>query len=167
MLRDEALVVGPSRQQQIVCVECLRPCDGSVTCQECKLPLCGQTHPDSQWHRSIECPFLKEQGFKAASVGQKNGEAATDLPTLLVQLACVTPLRLLLRGLRGDKSYQDLNDNLYDFYSTAAVTSKTQALEEDMVATMWNKFGLKYYLASEDIVHCAIGQLFNNAKVIY
>lgn len=33
-----------------------------------------------------------------------------------------------------------------------------------MVATMWNKFGLKHYLASEDIVHCAIGQLFNNAK---
>ena len=25
---------------------------------------------------------------------------------------------------------------------------------------MWNKFGLKHYLASEDIVHCAIGQLY-------
>ena len=30
---------------------------------------------------------------------------------------------------------------------------------------MWNKFGLKHYVASENIVRCAIGQLFNNAKV--
>ena len=33
-----------------------------------------------------------------------------------------------------------------------------------MVSTMWNKFGLRHYLPSENIVRCAIGQLFNNAK---
>ena len=42
---------------------------------------------------------------------------------------------------------------------------RVRALEIDMVATMWNKFGLKHYVASENIVRCAIGQLFNNAKV--
>ena len=57
--------------------------------------------------------------FQAAEMGVKSKGYLTDLPTLLVQLAAITPLRLLLQGLRGQKSYQDLKKPpLYDFYST-------------------------------------------------
>ena len=50
----------------------------------------------------------------------------TDLPTLLVQLASITPLRLLLQGLNGQKSYQDLKEPpLYDFYSTDTPPGRT------------------------------------------
>ena len=45
-----------------------------------------------------------------------------------------------------------------------AKSGKLRSLEMDMVSTMWNKFGLRHYLPSENIVRCAIGQLFNNAK---
>ena len=40
ILTDQPLVIGPSRQQQVVCVECLEPVDGSITCQKCHFPLC-------------------------------------------------------------------------------------------------------------------------------
>jgi hypothetical protein len=100
-----------------------------------------------------------------------SGGQATILPPLLIELASITPLRLILQGLRGHQNYQDLKKDqtpLYDFHSEDRAdnlqSGKVRALEIDMVATMWNKFGLKHYLASEDILHCAIGQLFNNAK---
>ena len=63
ILKDEPLVIGPSRQQQIVCVECLKPCDASVTCQHCRLPLCQPQCQHLAWH-SIECEFLTKEGFK-------------------------------------------------------------------------------------------------------
>ena len=40
ILSDRPLVVGPSRQQQVVCVECLQPVDGSISCDNCHFPLC-------------------------------------------------------------------------------------------------------------------------------
>ena len=63
ILLDTPLVIGPSRQQQIVCVECLKPCDGNVTCTDCQMPLCQKACQNLSWH-SIECEFLKKQGFK-------------------------------------------------------------------------------------------------------
>ena len=215
ILLDEPLVIGPSRQQQIVCVECLKPCDSSVTCTECQMPLCQQQCQRLTWH-SIECGFLKEQGFKvsfsffgfffsfffrvrfrvriasnpstvsmciwkrhirgeiilirclqAAESGVKWKGYLTDLPTLLVQLASITPLRLLLKGLHQEPSYQDLKPQvpLYDFYSTETPPgSRSAALENDMVTTLWSVFGLSSHVSSPAIVRQAIGQLFNNAK---
>ena len=55
----------------------------------------------SQWHCGLECSLLASNGFKAAGKAQKaNSTANTEVPPLLVQLASITPYRLLLRGLR-------------------------------------------------------------------
>ena len=56
----------------------------------------------------------------------------TDLPTLLVQLASITPLRLLLQGLNRQKSYQDLKEPpLYDFYSTDTSPGKSKLTKSE------------------------------------
>ena len=70
-LRNQPLVVGPSRQQQIVCVECLLPVDGKITCPDCQLPMCQKCVSkinESLWHRTLECPFLQKQGFKVCEL---------------------------------------------------------------------------------------------------
>lgn len=49
-----------------------------------------------------------------------SGGQATILPPLLIELASITPLRLILQGLRGHQNYQDLKKDqtpLYDFHS--------------------------------------------------
>ena len=100
ILKDWPLVVGPSRQQLVVCVECLKPCDGLVTCGKCQLPLCqDKCISKGQWH-SLECEFLLRNGFKASLYSEKKADKGqmTDLPPLLVQLASITPLRLILQG---------------------------------------------------------------------
>ena len=48
------------------------------------------------------------------------GGQATILPPLLIELASITPLRLILQGLRGHQNYRDLKKDqtpLYDFHS--------------------------------------------------
>ena len=105
--------------------------------------------------------------LQAAESGVKWKGYLTDLPTLLVQLASITPLRLLLKGLHQEPSYQDLKPQvpLYDFYSTETPPgSRSAALENDMVTTLWSVFGLSSHVSSPAIVRQAIGQLFNNAK---
>ena len=52
IVSDRPLVVGPSRQQQVVCVECLQPVDGSITCEKCHLPLC---QPDCAKSSKVRC----------------------------------------------------------------------------------------------------------------
>ncbi len=95
IVRDKPLVVGPSRQQQVVCVECLVPVDGSIRCPDCGFPLCKPDCADTTlWHKSLECPVLKNAGFRAAaSRVQKTTSSKTEVPTLLVELASVTPFR--------------------------------------------------------------------------
>lgn len=116
---------------------------------------------------SLECPFFVDNGFKAADKGRKAGrQAQTEVPPLLVQLASISPLRLLLQGLKGHPSYQDLEAErpLYGFYCTEAPTSKIRDFEADMTEVMWGTMGMHRYLSSEAVVRTAIGQLFNNAK---
>ena len=40
VLTDWPVVVGPSRQTQLTCVECLKLVDGSVRCKQCNFPIC-------------------------------------------------------------------------------------------------------------------------------
>lgn len=169
IMRDEPLVVGPSRQQKIVCVECLRPVDGCVTCSDCNLPLCQPNcarDSAKQWHNSLECPKLKELGFRASSKSAKASKnSSTDVQPLLVEIASISPFRLLLKGLAGEKCHQDLvQPPLYNFYAPAQSTTRITTFEADMVDTIWNRFNLKACLDDKSVVRKAIGQLFNNAK---
>ena len=68
--------------------------------------------------------------FKAAGKAQKaSASANTEVPPLLVQLASITPLRLLLQGLRSEPYYHDLSPApLYTFYSTTPESSKIGVL---------------------------------------
>ena len=122
----------------------------------------------AQWHCGLECNLLASNGFKAANKAQKanSSTASTEVPPLLVQLASITPCRLLLKGLRSDTYYHDLNTDapLYTFYSTPLESSKNLAFETDMVDMIWQDFGLSKQLASKEVVRTAVGQLFNNAK---
>ena len=122
----------------------------------------------AQWHCGLECNLLASNGFKAANKAQKanSSTASTEVPPLLVQLASITPCRLLLKGLRSDTYYHDLKTDapLYTFYSTPLESSKNLAFETDMVDMIWQDFGLSKQLASKEVVRTAVGQLFNNAK---
>lgn len=166
ILKDKPLVIGPSRQQQIVCVECLKP-DPKDVCKACQMPLCQSCISKDitalKWHGKLECPFFQKR--------LRQDEINTTLPLVLVEMASITPTRLILQGLGGHKSYQNkTNGPLYDFYCAQNYTDesnsqdKLRALEVDMINVMWNRFGLKHLLDSEDIVKTAIGQVFNNAK---
>lgn len=160
ILKDVPLVIGPSRQQQMVCLECLKPEPGEA-CKACGLPLCSNCFNSEKlkWHGKLECPFFQER--------RSRDDITTTLPLLLVEMASITPLRLILQGLAGQTSYQNSKGPLYDFYCAQNYLEKTdklRPLEIDMINVMWNRFGLKHLLDSEDIVRTAIGQVFNNAK---
>ena len=60
IVSDRPLVVGPSRQQQVVCVECLQPVDGSITCEKCHLPLC---QPDCAKSSKVRCLIFLLSSF--------------------------------------------------------------------------------------------------------
>ena len=51
---DKPAVSGPMYESRPVCLECLGPVDGSVTCDKCSLPLCGEACKDGPNHRP-EC----------------------------------------------------------------------------------------------------------------
>ena len=82
---------------------------------------------------------------QAAEVGVKWKGYLTDLPTLLVQLAAITPLRLLLQGLREQKSYQDLKaPPLYDFYSTDTPPGKPSLFQAQFLWMCPNSISMNH-----------------------
>jgi hypothetical protein len=174
IMSDEPFVIGPSRQQQIVCVECLLPVDGSIRCQDCNFPLCQPEcalKSSTQWHKSLECPYLQSIDFHATdSLTDKIKVAAstlvTDIPFLLVELASIAPLRLLLKGMKGETSTREkfANKPLYDYCSPKQSTVRICAFESDMFCVMWDGMKMKDLIKDMDTVRTTIGQLFNNAK---
>ena len=174
IMSDEPFIIGPSRQQQLVCVECLLPVDGKVRCLDCHFPLCKTdcaTKSSSQWHKSLECPYLMSVNYRASDsltdkIKLESSTLLTDIPFLLVELATIAPLRLLLRGLKGDKCTREKFENkpLYDFCSPVQNTVRICTFESDMVSVMWNGMKMKECIDDVDTIRKSIGQLFNNAK---
>ena len=77
---------------------------------------CPEEERDGKWHSDYECQFLSSVGFRAAD-GDLSA-AADVIPELQVQMACITPLRLILRAKRGLECSRDLlPEGVYDFYS--------------------------------------------------
>ena len=174
IMSDEPFIIGPSRQQQLVCVECLLPVNGKVRCPDCNFPLCKTdcaVKSSSQWHKSLECPYLMSINYKASdSLTDKikidSCTLLSDIPFILVELATIAPLRLLLRGLKGDKCTREkfANKPLYDFCSPVQNTVRICAFESDMLSVMWNGMNMKERIDDIDTIRKSIGQLFNNAK---
>ena len=174
IMSDEPFVIGPSRQQQIVCVECLVPVDGNIRCKDCNFPLC---HPEcalkstTQWHKSLECPYLKSIDFHATDsltdkVKVDASSLLTDIPFILVELASIAPMRLLLKGIKGETSTREkfANKPLYDYCSPKQSTVRISAFESDMLCVIWDGMKMKDCIKDVDTVRTTIGQLFNNAK---
>merc|ERR1719510_1728038 len=90
----------------------------------------------------------------------------TDITFILVELASIAPLRLLLKGVKGEISTREklANKPLYDYCSPTQSTVRICAFESDMLSVIWDGMKMKDYLKDIDIVRTAIGQLFNNAK---
>ena len=174
IMSDEPFIIGPSRQQQLVCVECLLPVDGKVRCPDCNFPLCKLDCPvksSAQWHKSLECPYLMSVNYRASNsltdkIKVDSCTLLTDIPFILVELATITPLRLLLRGMKGDKCTREKFSNkpLYDFCSPVQDNVRICAFESDMLSVMWNGMKMKECIDDIDTIRKSIGQLFNNAK---
>ena len=174
IMSDDPFIIGPSRQQQIVCIECLAPVDGKVRCIDCNFPLC---RPDcaikssTQWHKSLECSYLKSINYRATTsltdkIKIDTSTLLTDIPYILVELASIAPLRLLLKGVAGEKCTREMFENkpLYDFCSPKQNTVRICAFESDMLSVIWDSMKIKELVTDIDHVQTAIGQLFNNAK---
>ena len=167
IISDTPVVVGPSRQRLLVCVECLQVVDGSVRCADCGLPLCSQDCAKTssrQWHLGYECSYLRSIGFRASQADLSDAE---EIPQLLSQMASIIPLRLIIRGVKGIECSRDFTTKpLYDFCSaqTLATTPKNAAFESSMTQTLWNEMKVGNLINDKTIVSTVISQLFNNAK---
>jgi len=90
----------------------------------------------------------------------------TDIPYILVELASIAPLRLLLKGVAGEKCTREKFENkpLYDFCSPKQNTVRICAFESDMLSVIWDSMKINKLVTDIDTVQTTIGQLFNNAK---
>ena len=55
---DNAAAIGPKMGGPPVCLQCLKPVDGSYRCENCKWPMCNKKCADGKVHK-IECEILK------------------------------------------------------------------------------------------------------------
>jgi len=78
-------VLGPVYESRPVCLECLGPVDGSVTCIECALPLCGVECQGGPNHRP-ECKIFS---------GLEEKVKVEDLSAPVPLYGCITGIRLL------------------------------------------------------------------------
>ena len=179
IMADTPFIIGPSRQQQIVCVECLTPVDGRIRCKDCNYPICRpecivtttETTPP-KWHISLECPYLKSINYRATDSltdrikTKSSSKLLTDIPFILVELASIAPLRLLLKGIKEEKCTRErfVNQPIYDFCSPAQNTPRICAFESDMCSVIWDGMKMKDTIKEMDTVRKIICQLFNNAK---
>jgi len=184
ILSDTPVVVGPSRQRLLVCVECLKVVDGSTRCKDCNFPLCRDECPseNGKWHAKYECPFLSEKGFRAddgdmsssasPAVQSQGTGAGNERPSkLLLQMSAITPLRLILRASKGIECSRDLrSDGLYDFHSDEAgqphaASTRHSQFEAAMSEVLWEEMGIgRLEGVTKKTVATALRQLFNNAK---
>eukprot|EP00092_Neocalanus_flemingeri_P005352 GFUD01005766.1.p1 GENE.GFUD01005766.1~~GFUD01005766.1.p1 ORF type:complete len:592 (-),score=147.56 GFUD01005766.1:293-2068(-) len=82
---DNAAALGPRMGCPPVCLQCLKPVNGSFSCEKCNWPVCDKKCADGSAHR-IECETLKNAKEK---VEFTNFQDPHDM------YRCIAPLRLL------------------------------------------------------------------------
>jgi len=82
---DNAAALGPRMGCPPVCLQCLKPCDGSFRCEKCNWPMCDKKCADGNAHK-IECETLKNAKEKVEFTNFKDAHDT---------YRCIAPLRLL------------------------------------------------------------------------
>jgi len=143
VLYEEALVVGPSRERKLVCVECLTPCPLPTSCPKCPLPLCSPACGGS-WHL-LECHKYR------ASIGSSQEDT-------LAHLQLLTALRLVAR--RGEQASKgELGVSLCEVGGEGL----SSALDPEVLRKVLREVGME---EQEQEVVAAHNHLFINGKAI-
>jgi len=145
LLVEEPLVVGPSREKKLVCVECLVPMSKPEICPSCPLPLCPSC-VGGHWH-SIECQIYRGR------------ELFANPERILPHLEILTALRLVLVRRRALSS----DDQPPLTLCQAGEDSEGAILEADLVGRVLSFLGRE---EDEEEVVSAYRQLFLNSKAL-
>jgi hypothetical protein len=75
---DNAAALGPRMGTAPVCLQCLKPVDGSYMCPECAWPMCDQKCAEGHSHK-IECALLKGATEKVGRVNSPSKNSFSEM----------------------------------------------------------------------------------------
>ena len=146
VIEDTALVTGP--KMKAVCLGCLDPVQGDVTCPRCEWPLCCQPCQESPRHK-LECEILSRRGLVPTL---RDGRCGL--------YPCLTVLRVLLLKI-SDPHGWDLIQKMMDHWEERKRDPKIVGGITVMNNLFTQRLGLDW-VTREDVEH-AYGVLKTNA----
>eukprot|EP00092_Neocalanus_flemingeri_P002802 GFUD01002999.1.p1 GENE.GFUD01002999.1~~GFUD01002999.1.p1 ORF type:complete len:486 (-),score=142.62 GFUD01002999.1:2-1459(-) len=151
VLCEEPLCVGPSRERQSVCVECLQPVQDVETgtrCAGCRLPLCSTQCADRERH-AVECQEFRRRGWTAGDDPDRIGALMEALTTIRMVLK-----KKSMRKLQEEEFIEDLFD-------LSQGNGDIADIDEKVLSEVWDIFGNDLEPAE---FRACYNQLFINGK---
>ena len=151
VLQEEAFCVGPCRDRQLVCVECLTELFPPLhhQCPHCLLPLCSQSCQQGPANHQLECRLLQQAGAV-----WRDG---LDQDRLGAVLAGLTTLRMILKKKALQAAGQFLPE-LFDLsVGTGDIPEPDPAVLEEVRLLFGSQLDLEEFQLCYD-------QLFINGK---